>query len=158
MKQLLLTALILGLGVTGCGQKKVPVVYENYKYGYRQLPPEPVYSRLTWAHLPQPVPAKAQEYAPMLQPVIAIDLANSNLEEAIEALAQTIGYNWHYPEELGVKPISIKMVGTVEQILEEIGEQAGVLAELNHERRLVRVIGERMVPNFSGHVYQEGAS
>src|SRR5262245_36490409 len=125
--------LVGALGLFGCSSKKpVEPVIEYYQPAFRQLPPEPVYSRLTWGHLPQPIKPKVRESAPLLMPVMAFELPRTTLGEAIEALAQSIGYYWSYPADVSRRPIAIKMTGSVDQILREIGKQADVYAILDH--------------------------
>ena len=142
----ILLALILAVGCTPpqFAQKKP-------RAAFRQLPPPPVYSRVMWAHPPQPIGKKASNSSPLIQPVISFELPESTLREAIEALAQSIGYNWHYPAGLARRSVSIKMVGSVEEILLEIGRQGGVGTELDHQRRLVRVVGRQMQPRLPGY-------
>ncbi len=142
---------ILVLQFAACSSSSEPVVRtEYYPTAFRQNAPEPVYSRLTWSHLPQPVQKKAANDAPYLMPKLAFELPNSNLEETLQALAQTIGYRWSYPSELGDRRVSVKRVGTVEEILSEIGRQAGVETELDHEQRLVRAFDRSMAPRLPG--------
>ena len=141
---------ILALSVTACSVTPKEIEAPK-RYATRQVAPEPVYSRVMWTHPSKPIAEKANGSAPLMMPVISFELINSNIEEAIEALAQTIGYNWHYPKPLGRTPVSIKMVGSVEEILSEIGRQGGVSTILDHERRLVRVVSRDMMPSLPGY-------
>ncbi len=139
-------SLMIVLGATGCfSSKKDGPVIEYYQPAYRQSPPEPVYSRLTWSAMPGPIKPKARENTPMLMPELAFELPRSTLGEAIEALAQTIGYTWSYPAEASGRPIAIKMSGTVEDILRELGRQASVYTVLDHEQRAVKVVTKSML-------------
>jgi hypothetical protein len=90
--------------------------------------------------LPKPIVNSSNEKAPYFQPVISFELGKSNFQEAIEALAQTMGYTWSYPPSLKDRPIAIHMVGSVDEILGEISRQAHVEAEFDHEQRLLRVV------------------
>lgn len=144
----ILSALVV---LAACSSRPDVVVRtEYYPSAFRQNAPEPVYSRLMWSHLPQPIQAKADNDAPYLMPKISFELPNSNLEETLQALAQTIGYRWSYPAELGTRRVSVKRVGTVDEILSEIGRQAGVETELDHEQRLVRAYDRSMAPRLPG--------
>lgn len=143
---------ILGLLVGGCSSSEPPrVVVDYYDTAFRQTAPEPVYSRLTWSHLPQPIQKKAGDDAPYLMPVVSFELPNSNLEEALQALAQTIGYRWSYPQELAGRRVSIRRTATVVEVLDEIGKQAGVHTELDHVRRMVRAYDPNMAPRLPGN-------
>ena len=144
MKVRVIIAISMSFLSIGCSssskdaQKLVRVEY--YDVAYRESPPEPVYSRLSWSHLPAPIKTKSRETAPMIMPSISFELPRSNLQEAIEAVAQTIGYNWSYPKGIGGRPVAIRMVGTVEEVLEEIGRQTRVVAVLDHESRTLRIL------------------
>lgn len=150
-------SLVLGIGLSlvlllcSCSKKEVfQRQVEEYRPVTRKEAPEPVYGRVTWAHLPKPVAPKAVQNAPYLLPVVSFDLVDSNLEEAIEALAQTMGYDRHYPKSVAKRKVSIKMVGTLEEVLAEIVKQAKVTARFEHERKLVRVFEDRMLPQLPG--------
>lgn len=119
-----------------------------YKMVTRQHPPEEVYSRVTWSHLPQPIAAKAQNNAPLLEPTISFELPNSSLKESVEALAQAIGFRWDYPPSLSNVPVSINKVGTVSEILTDIEKQAEVKTELNFTDRVIRVIDPSTLPSL----------
>ncbi len=137
--------------LTGCSNKErfePPVEY--YYPVRRQLPREPVYGRLTWSHLPNPLPRKVKEDAPLLSNTISVEVTHSNLEEAVEALAQTIGYRWELPKSIANRRVSIKFVGTAEQALNEIMRQAGVSGELDHKERIIRVSGGDTTPRLKG--------
>ncbi len=140
-------SLIVFTGVVFVGCAENPPA-ESFKVAYRQSPPEPVYSRLMWSHLPDPIKPKSTEDAPYYLPTITVELPNSTLGEAIEAVATTMGYRWDYPERLGKRPIHLKMEGTVEEILKEINRQGKVRAVLDHPRRLVRVGGNEVQPSL----------
>lgn len=155
MKRLIaFTTLSLLLVVpAGCSKvyKSGPrTITETYRPAYRQLPPEPVYSRLMWSHAPQPIPAATTQKAPYLQPVIQFEFPNSNLEEAIQALAQTMGYRWSLPKELSSRGVSVNQSGTVDEILGELGRQARVNAHVDHEQRVVFVVDGSTNPKLPG--------
>ena len=137
---------VIGLGACSADQSNVTV--EHYKVAYRQFAPEPVYGRFMWAHMPQPIMPKTTEAAPYYLPEVSFQLPDTTLGEAIEALAQTMGYRWDYPSGLGKRRLHIRMDGTVEEVLAEIGKQGGVQTMLDHEQKLVRVVGEGVLPSL----------
>lgn len=141
LKTLFLAVALVCL-LAGCSSSSAPAKEPEIVYtpAFRKLPPEPVYSRLTWSHLPEPIPGKSKEKPPYLWPVISVDLADATLAEALDALTQTIGYQSYYPVEISERKVSLKMRGTVEEILSVIAGQVGVVAELNHTERMVRVV------------------
>lgn len=140
------------VAVSACSSSGPDVIVrtEYYPTAFRQNAPDPVYSRLTWSHLPEPIQKKADTESPYIMPTVSFELPNSSLEETLQALAQTIGYRWSYPAELGTRRVSVKRVGTIDEILSEIGRQAGVETELDHEQRLVRAFDRNMAPRLPG--------
>jgi len=148
MKQL---AFIIGISIaiTACSGNSEPEVRDvYYQPAFRTEPPEPVYGRVTWSHLPGPTPPAASGNVPYLLPVLSVELPNSNLEEAVLAIAQTMGYRAIYPGTVRNRKISISREGTLTDLLEEIERQARVTAEVNHRERLVRIIDPETVPNL----------
>lgn len=137
--------ILLAAGCAAAPEVIKPKV-ENYYPAYRQAAPEPVYSRLTWSNLPQGIINPPREKGPYLSPVISFELGDSTLQEAIEAISQTIGYQWSFPPEAAKRHVRVRMKGSVGQILSEIGRQADVEAEIDHQSRMVRVIDRSTTP------------
>lgn len=146
----LLISLFLLAGAVACGGDTSGPPVEYYRPAYRQTPPAPVYSRMTWSQLPNPIQPKGTASAPLILPVVSFELPNSNLQESVEALAQAMGYRWDYPKSVARRPVSIKMEASVEDILKEIGRQANVQAMFDHEQRVVRVVEKGMLPRLPG--------
>jgi hypothetical protein len=121
---------------------------EYYPVATRRNAPEPVYSRLTWSHLPQPVKPKVGQDSPYLLPVVDFEMPNTTLGEAIEALAQSMGYRWDYPKSLARRNVRIRMSGNVEEVLAEISKQAKVSGAFDHNQRIVKVLDEQVVPRL----------
>ena len=132
----------------GCSAQKPQQMPERYHVAFRQNGPEPVYARFMWSHLPRPFKPKVQDTAPYYLPVVRFDMPNSTLETAVEALAQAMGYRWHYPQGVAKRKVNIRMEGTVEEVLEEISRQTKVHALFDHQQRLVRVMDKRMMPKL----------
>ena len=151
----LATVIVLLVSSVGCAGKPATEI-ETYPVAGRQVAPEPVYSRVTWSQLPQPIPPKAvtrdsrgkYDNVPLFRPVIKVELERSTLGEAIQALAQTIGYESSYPKALAGKKVRLNTVGTIEDSLKEIERQAGVKTELDHDQRVVRVIDKLTEPRL----------
>jgi hypothetical protein len=122
----------------GCSSKPMyRVVY--YKPAFRQSPPEPVYSRLMWSHLPEPSRPKSRDDAPLMLPEVFVELKDASLDEAVEAIAQTMGYRWEYPDVTSKNRITIHMEGNVEEVLDEVRKQAQVPLAFDHEKRMIRL-------------------
>ena len=147
------TTLCISLLVLSCScNKKVTYTrqIEEYRPVTTSSAPEPVYGRVTWAHLPKPIAPKTRHNSPYILPVISFELVDSNLAEAIEALSQSMGYDRHYPKSIAKRKVSIRMEGTLEEVLEEIARQAKVTARFEHERKLIRVFEDKMLPQLPG--------
>lgn len=139
--------LLLALTLTACAAQQ-PQEVEYYRVAFRQHGPEPVYSRFMWSHLPRPFKPKAPETAPYYLPVVRFDLPDSTLEEAVESLAQAMGYRWHYPKSVAKRKVHIRMEGSVQDILEEISKQTKVHALFDHQQRMVRIMDKKMRPTL----------
>ena len=98
--------------------------------------------------MPDPVKPKSTDDAPLLLPTVDFEMPNTTLGEAVEALAATMGYKWDYPPQVSKRKIHLKMQGSVQDVLQEIGRQGRVRAVFDHQRRLVRVGGEEVQPSL----------
>ncbi|MCC6221833.1 MAG: hypothetical protein IT291_11395 [Deltaproteobacteria bacterium] len=151
------------IALCSCSRTQEPIIrYQYYTPAFRPHGPEAVYSRLTWSHLPQPIPRRAGSITAYVSPVYSLELPHSNFAEAIQAIAQTIGYECSYPQHVEGRAISIKTTGTIDELLLEIGKQAGVSVELNHEERIIRIVDDSALSgvagSFFGGVLQGGLS
>ena len=135
----------LVLAFAACSEPRPHPPIDYYPAAFRQLPPEPVYGRVTWSHLPEPFKPRVHDNAPLLLPTMTFEFPRSTLGETVQALAQALGYTWSYPEDAAKRPIAIKMTATAEEILNEIGRQAQVYGVFDHDQRVVRVITKSMV-------------
>jgi hypothetical protein len=138
-------------GLGGCvAAKTEPEFKKEYYFPQtRQLPPDDVYARTMWTHPPQPIRPKPRETAPLLMPNISVEFENSTLEESLDAVSQSVGYRWRSSRGLATKPISVRMEGTVDEVLDEIGRQADVSITFDHDARMIvaRPLGaERVLP------------
>jgi hypothetical protein len=140
-------AILCGLSATACSPQQ-PKQVDYYHVAFRQNGPEPVYSRFMWSHLPRPFKPKVPETAPYYLPVVRFDMPDATLEQAVEALAQAMGYRWQYPNGVAKRKVDIRMEGTVEAVLEEISTQAKVHGLFDHQERMVRIVETRMVPQL----------
>lgn len=139
--------LILVLLLVACSSKE-PVAVTYYQPAYRTSPPDTVYSRVMWSHLPHPIQPRTKANAPLMMPSVTFDMPNATFDQAIEALAQSLGYRWDYPGYLAKKKIRIRMDGSVDQVLAEINRQANTTATLDHESRMVRVVDVNSSPRL----------
>ena len=143
----------LGIGVLfiiGCSSQPMYKVV-HYQPAYRQSPPDPVYSRMMWSQIPEPIKPRVNDDAPLLLPEIFVELKNVTTDEAIEAVAQTMGYRWEQTVGSSNR-ISIHMEGTVEEVVQEIRRKSNVYLTLVHEKRLIRLADKSTSPRFLGGV------
>ena len=148
MKTSKITWLLLaavGLAI-GCGDPAFVVKTEPYKPAFRQEPPEPVYSRVTWSHLPYPAPPETDSRSPLLRPSVKVEFVRATLGEAIRALAKDLHYDNDCPSELCSRTVTLHESGTLDQILENLSAQAKVIATVDHEGRLIRVSAPAPAP------------
>ena len=129
------------------GAKK-EIVIEEYSPVTRQLPLEPVYSRVAWSHLPKPIGPKFIGKSPYLEKIYVFEMSSSSLAESVSALSDAMGYEAKYPKHLAQRKVSLVMEGTVYQILDKICEQAAVQAEVDHEARIIRIVSEETKPKL----------
>lgn len=134
--------------VVGCSSTPPPIAVTYYQPAYRTSPPDTVYSRVMWSQPPHPIQPRSKSNAPIIMPSVTFDMPNATFDEAIEALAQSLGYRWDYPNYLAKKKIRIRMDGSVEQVLAEINKQANTNATLDHENRIVRVVDSSSSPRL----------
>ncbi len=134
--------------LSSCGSSKQLYKIEYYKPSYRQSAPDPVYSRLMWSHLPEPVKPRTKSDAPLILPELFVELKDVNVDEAIEAVAQTMGYGWENSGAGSSGRISIHMEGTVEEIVSEIGRKSNLSFDLDHEKKLIKLANKRTEPKL----------
>ena len=168
MSRNLIGLLSLSMLLVACSSNERRVVYDYYTPAYRQLPPEPVYSRVMWSHLPEPLPAEYGGSAPLLRPVLSLDMPKTTFAEVLESLAITLGYQCAFLDNPSAAPllsrsVSMKTSGYPEQLFDELGMQVGVQIEVDHLRRSIEVIaspgatssevmggGKALLPSVSG--------
>lgn len=142
IREILIVSAVIGL--TSCSAKPVYKVV-HYQPAFRQSAPEPVYSRLMWSHLPEPIRPRVKNDSPLLMPEIFVELKNVTPDEAIEAVAQTMGYRWEQTVGSSQR-ISIHMEGPVDEVLHEIRKKSNVFLTLDHEKRLITLADKSTSP------------
>ena len=145
--------LLFSMLLIGCSSSKPGYKVVYYQPSYRQAPPDPVYSRIMWSHIPEPIKPRTKNEAPLLMPEIFVELKNVTVDEAIEAVAQTMGYRWEQSAGPSNEKISIHMEGTVDEVLKEIRRKTNVFLTLDHDRRVIKLASQTTSPQFpnEGH-------
>ncbi|NMC63324.1 MAG: hypothetical protein GYA55_09175 [SAR324 cluster bacterium] len=149
MKRLITIVLISALS-TACSDLKP---YEpqserkDFFYPVRQLPPEPVYSRLKYVYLPDVIPeAPTGESANRIDPKIHLTVTNSTLERTAQALAETVHYKGFIAQEIAQQPYSCDLSGTVDEVAENISSDSNIDVVVDHSQREIRFLPRTSVP------------
>lgn len=142
-------ALLLGACSGGFAGSKSKIEYQHYRPVVRQLPPEPVYSRLTWSHPPKPIPHEPEEVEPVYLPFSAqYEFKSATLEEALNGAAQSIGYEARYTKLIASRPVSIELEGTLEEFLKELCKQTGTVARISTYERWIELVDDAVAPGL----------
>ena len=143
MKSSILTSiLIIAVVLTGCSAKG-PVKDEVRlnKIHDKQLPSEKVYGRLKWVYAPSTLPDEpglAAEEAPKINKIVHFTLKKGKLSEAATALASISNYSSYCSSEIADRPISLDMLGTIDEIAEAISQNAGISVVVDHSTKAVQ--------------------
>ncbi len=144
---------IASLFSTACSVNSSKPKSKERKYymgAVRQLAPDPVYSRLRWVQLPEPLPSK--ELAPpspfRILPVYSFDVKDAKIEDVAKLLGDTSRYSSYAASNIKEKKISIQTLGTVDEIAEAIGRKAQIDVTVDHETKEVRFLQHGVKPGF----------
>lgn len=138
-------AILASGALLGCEKPVAPPPEPTYRVAMRQLPPKPTYHRLRWVQLPETMPYNADQLGdevPAISPIISIDLNDSTLEEAARVLAATGRYSSYCAGAIAKQKISIKAVGTLDEIAAEIAKRAHIDTSIDHENHEVRFLAK----------------
>jgi hypothetical protein len=150
-------ALVVSAGLlvaaVGCGR---PKEYEPYSTSSRTLfmpsvrtvGPEPVYARTRWVRAPQVLPqrdmpgklAPEVESAPSLRTTFQLVVKDATLEETGRILGAMARYSSYTAPTIAAEKISIKNIGTIDELARIIESQARVQVVVDHENKEVRLL------------------
>lgn len=136
--------LVLLVGVSGC--MRGPKPYEPrqdrkvYSIAVRQVAPEPVYKRVRQGYLPEPLPARTvrASNAPLILPVIHLDVQDVTLEEAAKVLASSARYSSYCASSIAAQRLSLSTLGTIDELATKIARTANVQVVVDHNNHEVR--------------------
>ncbi len=120
-------------------------------HSVRQLPPEPVYNRLTYVRPPSPLPGESSPSASAdtLRPRIQLEIANSTLERAAGALAGSIGYQAFVDPAIASVPYSCSMSGSLDVLASQMAGQTNSDVVVDNEQRQIRFsVKDAVVPRL----------
>lgn len=116
---------------------------ESYQVASRQLPPEPVYNRLTWVNLPVVYPAakvSPRNDRPQIFPVFHFSINNKPLCDAAHMLAGTARYSSYCSTLLKNQTVSLSALGTIDEIADKLEEHTQARVVVDHTNREVRLL------------------
>ncbi|RMG44031.1 MAG: hypothetical protein D6719_02615 [Candidatus Dadabacteria bacterium] len=145
---LLLGTLMLVFGCsTTIGKKyQEPKKRKVFRVASSQLPPEPVYNRLRWAHLPDPAPARVvYTSAPKIDPIMQLKLNNATLEQAANSLARAMRYRSYVAGTIANQRITINTLGTLDELGAALAKKANVHLVIDHKNKEIRVLKNKAV-------------
>ena len=117
----------------------------------RQAPAQPIYNRLRFVNLPEPMPgAIASNDRPLMLPVVQLSVKDQSLEEVGTLLAQSARYSVYCASSLAHQKLSLEGLGTIDELAEQVAKKASVKIVVDHSSREVRITTKAPVqPDFA---------
>ena len=114
----------------------------------RTVGADPVYARTRWVRPPDFLPEReipgtnrgALIDSPSLRPVFQLLLQDATLEETARVLAATARYSSYTAPSIALDKISVKNIGTIDELARIIESKARVQVVVDHENREVRFL------------------
>lgn len=141
------------LATSGCGGPKPYQPYSNtqrtmFLPSVRTVGPDPVYARTRWVRPPEVLPQRDiagvtdQELkdSPSLRTVFELSIKNATLEETARILAATARYSSYTAPSIALEKISVKNLGTIDELGRIIEGKAPVHVVIDHENKEVRFL------------------
>ena len=143
----------LALLSVGCGSstKLKPEEKQVYRTAFRQLPPQPVYNRTRFVHLPEMAPSRElpKSSGSAIIPVVHLELKNATLDEASSVLAAISQYSSYCASTVAKKRVTVNTLGTLQELADEISNKTGATVIIDHQNRQVRVISGDLIGDDS---------
>lgn len=141
------------ISAVGCAG---PKPYEPYSMtqrtifmpSYRTVAPEPVYARTRWVRAPDVLPQRdisgvtdlPLRDSPSLRPVFELSVKDASLEETARILAAMARYSSYTAPSIAANTISVKNLGTIDELGRIIERKAQVQVIIDHENKEVRFL------------------
>lgn len=141
--------------ISGCSSNtdtSIKIVQETYYPVRRQTPPEPVYSRVTWSHLPKPIGSVSNNKTVFLHKTTSYEFKKSTLAEAVDAVAQSIGFEAVYPKNIAKRPVTMKLEGSPDDALAKLCEQTNTSIEVDQSARKLTIVDKALVPTLPANI------
>lgn len=134
---LLQSGLAVFLG--GCGSSTPPPVEPVYSIATRQLPPEPGYSRTSWAVLPQPIPGDLRVLGARMSQKMAVNISSEPLGSASSRIGKLFGYRSYCAGTISDRRVTLKERGDLDELAEALAAKASIRVVVDHENRELRL-------------------
>ena len=153
LRQVVIVGAVITIGCAPQGKEwTADETHRVFRPAIRQLPPDPVYNRLTKVYLPEVLPTKAEitTERPLVLPIIHLSLKEDSLDQAAKLLAQSARYNAYCSSSIASKKISLEVLGTIDELADEIAKTAAVKTVVDHINREVRflALADPISPTF----------
>lgn len=114
---------------------------------YRTAAPDRVYARTRWVHPPEVLPSRngsstdfSDPSQPTLRPIYELTLEDTSLEQTCKVLATMARYSSYTSPSLRDQKISVKNLGTIDELARIIEDRAGIKVMVDHENKEVRFL------------------
>lgn len=141
------------VALAGCAGPKPYEPYANdqrtiFMPSVRTVGAEPVYSRTRWVRPPELLPQRdipgstdvALRNTPILRTIFELSVKNATLEETARILAATARYSSYTAPSIAAEKISVKNLGTIDELGRIIESKAQVQVIIDHENKEVRFL------------------
>ncbi len=144
--------LVLG-GCASYGKREKPI----YSISAQSSAPAPVYHRITAVRPPVVYPdvngpiSDAKLYLSNFH----LDVTNLPVEKVVASIADAANYHSYTSSAFANKKISIKEIGTVDELLAKVADKVGAEVSVDHEHQEVRFMRRSAEQNLYSGVVDE---
>ncbi|MCB0360243.1 MAG: hypothetical protein KDD44_11425, partial [Bdellovibrionales bacterium] len=83
-----------------------------------------------------------------LDPILHLEMQNARLEEIANSLADSVHYRSYVASGIADRLVSIKLLGTVDELALEIERRQQIKVVVDHENREIRFLADKVLPSF----------
>jgi len=140
---------LIGVTLVGCAttsgpEWQPPKQIRTFSVAMRQLPPEPVYSRLRIVRPPEVIPnaPRVDTQAPAVVPVLHLEVKDMKLDEVARVLASAAQYSSYCSSLVAQQTLSLNRLGTLDELGAEVEKAAQIRVIIDHAGRQVKFLAE----------------
>lgn len=121
----------------------------EYLTATRTTAPQPVYNRVFLARPPEVLPTSkiSNKGSQRVEPVYQLQASSETVENVAKQLAKACRYRSYTAASVADKKITVETLGTVDELADTIGREAGVYVSVDHANRELRVLPPRKPRN-----------